>query len=66
MVLMEKEEKGDAKVNDTEKQDAKDKLFGSVMHLENTADKKSLFILDNIYIRNSVYLSLPEIPPKLA
>jgi Na+-transporting methylmalonyl-CoA/oxaloacetate decarboxylase gamma subunit len=66
MALIEKEEKGNAKEKDTEKEDTKDKAFGSGLSLENAANANLLFILENIYIKYSAYLSLPEIPPEQA
>jgi len=66
VALAEKEEKGNTSKTEIEKEESKDKI-SQWEHLQAEADTDGvLHVLDNIYIRYSPYLSLPELPPEQA
>lgn len=64
--LTEKEEKGNTSKTEIEKEESKDKI-SQWEHLQAEADTDGvLHVLENISIRFSPYLSLPELPPEQA
>jgi len=64
VVLTEKDEKGNKKEIDTEKEDSKDKLYQFISQQEEFNNTCSYFELRCFHFKYSAYLSLPEIPPK--
>lgn len=62
-----KEESKDGKELEKEKAKSnKEKLFKEYSLSQTINDDRSLHVLDHIYFKYSVYLSLPEIPPDKA
>ena len=64
--LTEKEEKGNTSKTEIEKEESKDKISQWENLLTETDADRVLHVLDNINIRFSPYLSLPELPPEQA
>jgi len=64
VVLTEKDEKGNKKDAETEKEDLKDKIYHWLALQQEVNNARSFFVLSHIHFKYSAYLPLPEIPPK--
>jgi len=64
VVLTEKDEKGNGKVTDKEKEELKDKIYHWLSLQQENNSARSFFVLSHIHFKYSAYLSLPEIPPE--
>ena len=62
IVVIDTEEKNNSKTDETEKEESKDKI-NQQLSLVTEFNTRCLFVLNHIYFKYSVYLSLPEIPP---
>lgn len=66
VTLIEKEEKGSNRETENEKDESKDKIIHYLSLQQEGSYTRSLFVLSNIHLIYSAYLSLPEIPPDLS
>ncbi len=66
LVMIEKEEKNNAKEGEKETKESSEKFFQELSLLQGSTNNCSLFVLNHIHFKYSGYLSLPEIPPDLS
>lgn len=65
-VFLDKEEKSDSKVSGTDKEDFKVKAVRQAPDYAGPRITRSIYVLSHFFPEYTVYISLPELPPKRA